>query len=138
MKHKVTAGIVISLMVFVVSGSISFQAMLVCVHGGGDHEQQKVHFHFDQLPGQPCGESREGLSHTTREGGTRHFSLALETLINTQTSIKRLLSLVPSPQLQSAEAAKDPSAATHGGYPFFDPSFVFPDTAFPNTTILII
>jgi hypothetical protein len=138
MKRKLTAGLAISLVLFVVLGGISFSAMMLCVHGGDGHERQTIHFHFGQLEGQSCGESRTGLCHTTHEEGPRHFSLGLETLINSQTSFKRVLSMLPYAQLQSLASTVAPPSTTHCGYPFYDPSFVFPDTAWFNTTILII
>ena len=138
MKRRVTIGIAILLFMCVGLGNVPFRAMLVCVHGGGGHGEKTVHLHYGQLPGQPCHESPAGLSPTTREEGPRHFSLALETLIASQTSFKRTLSLLPSAQLHSPESTIGSPAGHRGGYRFYDPSFVFPDTAFINTTILIV
>ncbi|MBW2708379.1 MAG: hypothetical protein JRD04_03695, partial [Deltaproteobacteria bacterium] len=119
-------------------GNVPFRAMLLCVHGGGGHEGKTAHLHYGQLPGQPCHESSAGLSHTSSEEGRRHFPLTLETLISSQASFKRTLSLLPSAQRHSSESTINLSAGPRGGYRFYDPFFVFPDTAFINTTILII
>ncbi len=162
MKRRVTIGIAILLFMCVGLGNVPFRAMLLCVHGGGGHGEKTVHLHYGQLPGQPCHESVDsakvanatsrlrqsgydgraagpaGLSHTSSEEERRHFPLALETLITSQASFKRSLSLLPSAQLHSPESTIGSPAGHRSGYPFYDPSFVFPDTAFINTTILII
>ena len=138
MKRKVTIGIAILLFMCVGLGNVPFRTMLVCVHGGGGHGEKTVHLHYGQLPGQPCHESPAGFSHTSSEEGRRHFSIALETLITSQASFKRTLSLLPSAQLRSPESTIGSPAGHRGGYRFYDPSFVFLDTAFINTTILII
>ncbi len=138
MRRRVTIGTAILLFMCVGLGNLPFRAMLVCVHDGGGHGEKTVHLHYGQLPGQPCHESPAGLSHTTREEGRRHFSLSLETLITSQASFKRSLTLQPSAQLHSTEPTIGSPVGHRGGYRFYDPSFVFPDTAFINTTILII
>ena len=151
MKRRVTLGIAILLFMCVGLGNVPFRAMLVCVHDGGGHGEKTVHLHYGQLPGQPCDESADsakvanattagpaGLSHTAREEGRRHFSFSLETLITSQASFKRSLSLLPSAQLHSPPPTIGSPAGHRGGYRFYDPSFVFPDNAFINTTILII
>ena len=151
MKRRLTIGIAILLFMCVGLGNVPFRAMLLCVHGGGGHGEKTVHIHYGQLPGQPCHESADsakvanattagpaGLSHTSSEEERRHFSLALETLITSQASFKRTFSLLPSALLHSPELTINLSAGPRGGYRFYDPSFVFLDTAFINTTILII
>jgi len=138
MKRNLTAVIVLALVLCVILGNVPFRAMLVCVHGGGDHGEKAVHLHFDQLPGLPCHESSPGLTPATHEEGPRHFSLALETLTNVQTPFKRSLNLLPPVQVQPPRFTMHSPAGTRSGCPFFDPSFVFFDTAFSKTTILII
>jgi len=151
MKRRVTIGIAIFLFMCVGLGNVPFRAMLLCVHGGGGHGEKTVHIHYGQLPGQPCHESADsakvanattagpaGLSPTTTEEERQHFSLALEILITSQGSFKRVLSLLPSVQLHSPESTIGSPAGPRGGYRFYDPSFVFPDTAFISTTILIV
>ena len=95
MKRKLTAGIVISLIMCVVLGNGPFSAMTVCVHEDGGYGEKAVHLHYGQVPGQPCDESPQGPGYGTGEEGPRHFSLALEIPVNAQTSFKRVLSLLP-------------------------------------------
>ena len=138
MKRKLTAGLVISLIMCVVLGNGPLSAMMICVHEDGSHGEKAVHFHYGQLPGQPCDESPKGAGYGAGEEGPRHFSLALEIPINAQTSFKRVLSLLPHARLHSPQAKVDPPAAIRGGHGFYDPAFVLSDPAFTNTTILII
>jgi len=138
MKRTLKTGFAILLVMSVVIGNIPFSTMTVCVHANDIHGEKAVHLHYGQLPGQPCDESPAGLSQPSSEEGRRHFSLALETLITSQASFKRSLSLLPSVQLHRPESTIGSPAGHRGGYRFYDPSFVFPDTAFINTTILII
>ena len=138
MKRKLTAGLVISLIMCVVLGNGPFSAMMICVHEEGSHGEKAVHFHYGQLPGQPCDESPQGPSYGTGEEGPRHFSLSLEIPVNAQVSSKRVLSLLPCARLHSPQTKVDPHAAIRGGHCFYDLAFVLPDPAFTNTTILII
>jgi hypothetical protein len=138
MKRRIRIGIAILLFMCVALGNVPLRAMLVCVHEGGGHGEKTVHLHYGQLPGQPCDESPAGLSQPSSEEGRRHFSLALETLITSQTSFKRTLSLLPSAPLHSPESTIGLSAGPRGGYRFYDPSSVLLGTVFANTTILII
>ncbi len=138
MKRRVTIGIAVLLFMCVGLGNVPLRATLVCVHEGGGHGEKTVHLHYGQLPGQPCDESPAGLSPKTTGEGRRHFSLVLETLIASQSSFKRALSLLPSAPLHSPGSAMGSPAGSRGGYRFYDPSFVFLDTAFINTTILIV
>ena len=139
MKHWVTIGIAILLFVCVGIGNVSLGAMLVCVHEGGDHGEKRVHLHYGQLPGQqPCHESPAGLNPAATEEDRRHFSLALETLIASQASFKRTLSLLSSVQVHCPESSIGPPAVPRGRSRFYDPAFVFPDTALISTTILIV
>jgi len=138
MKRRFTIGIAILMVMCVALGTLPLHAMMVCVHDGGGYGEETVHLHYGQLPGYPCHESSSGLTHTAGEEERHHFSLVVETLTNTQTSFKRVLSLLPSVQIHSPELINDPPVATHGGYRFYDPSFVFLDAVFTDTTILII
>jgi hypothetical protein len=136
MKNRLAAVMVILLMMCVMLGNVPFRNMLLCVHGGGG--ERVVHLHYGQLDGQPCDETRAGLNRVTTHEERWHFSLNLETISNTQTSIKRPLNMLSPALLQSGEFALYSSAGTRGGYPFYEPSFVFLDPAFTTTTILII
>jgi hypothetical protein len=138
MKRRVTIGIVILMVMCVALVTVPFRAMLVCVHDGGGHGEKAIHLHYGQLPGYPCHESSPGLNHTAGAEGRRHFSLVFETLTHAQTSFKRVLSLLPPAQFHHLDAIINPPVGPQGGYGFYDPSFVFTDTPFTNTTILII
>ena len=70
MKDRLTAGIIILILMCVVLGGLSLRGMLACIHLTGDHEQKTVHFHYgglSQTPGQSCDESPTGICHTTDE-----------------------------------------------------------------------
>ena len=151
MKRTLKTGFAILLVMSVVIGNIPFAAMMVCVHANDIHGEKAVHLHYGQLPGQPCHESADsakvanattagpaGLSQSSSEEERRHFPLVPETLITSQASFKRALSLLSAAQRHSPESTINVSAGHRGGYRFYDPSFVFPDTVFINTTILII
>jgi len=138
MKGAFKTGFAILLMMSVVIGNIPFGTILVCVHANDIHGEKAVHLHYDQIPQQPCNDAPHGVRHGNSGEGRRHFSLAPETLITSQASFKRSLTLLPSVQLHSPEPTMGSPAGHRGGYGFYDPSFVFPDTAFINTTILII
>jgi len=138
MKRTLKTGFAILLVMSVVIGNIPFAAMMVCVHANDIHGEKAVHLHYGQLPGQPCHESPVGLSQSSSEEERRHFPLVPETLITSQASFKRALSLLSAAQRHSPESTINVSAGHRGGYRFYDPSFVFPDTVFINTTILII
>ena len=138
MNRSLKAVIVILLMMCVMLGNIPFRTMLLCVHSGGGHGEKAVHLHFGQLPGQPCEESLRGVHHVAGDEDHRHFSLAPETLMNGRTSPQRILSLLSSVRHFHSESTMDSPAFSHGRYGLNDPPFVFPDTAFTNTTILIL
>ena len=137
MKRRSSAGIVVFLLVCLVLGDISLRAMLVCVHESGDRDPITVHFHYGQLPGQPCDKSPTGLCHTTGENGRRHFSLAMEALKGAQASFKRdlPLSTIHVPIFESADGSPAGAQCLDR---FQSPSFLFLDTAFTKTTILIV
>ncbi|MCG6880595.1 MAG: hypothetical protein LJE96_15795 [Deltaproteobacteria bacterium] len=136
MKNRLAAVMVILLVMCVILGNVPFRNMLVCVHGGGG--ERVVHLHYGQLEGQPCDETRAGLSRVTTDEERWHFSLDLETISNTQTSFKRPLNMLSPALLHSGGFATYSTAGSRGGYPFYDPSFVFLDPALTTTTILII
>lgn len=138
MKRSLKAVIVVLLMMYVMLGNMPFRTMLLCVHSGGGHGEKAIHLHFGQLPGQPCEESPRGLQHVAGDEDRRHFSLASETLMNGQISPKRILSLLSSVRHFYSESTIDPSAIAYGRYCLNDPPVVFYDTAFTDTTILII
>ena len=138
MKRSLKAVIVVLLMMCVMLGSMPFRTILLCVHSGGGHGEKAVHLHFGQLPGQPCEESPRGLQHVAGDEDRRHFSLASETLMNGQTSPKRIFSLLSSVRHLRSESTIDPSTIAHGRYCLNDPPVVFHDTAFTDATILII
>lgn len=136
MKNRLTSGMVILVVMCVMLGNAPFRDMLVCVHGSGG--EKAVHLHYGQLPGQPCDESRTGLSQVATDEDRWHFSLDLETISNTQTSFKRALNLLSTARFHSSGFTMHSPAGTLGEYHFYDPSFVSLDTAFTTTTILII
>jgi hypothetical protein len=138
MKRRVTIGIAVLMVMCVALGTLPLHAMMVCVHDGGGHGEGTVHLHYGQLPGYPCHESSSGLTHTAGEEERHHFSLVVETLTNVQTSFKRVLSMLPPAQFHHLDAIINPPVDPQGGCRFHNPSFVFTDTAFTNTTILII
>ncbi len=141
MKDRLTAGIVILLLMCVMLGGMSFSGMLACVHLNGDHQQKTVHFHYgglSQMPGQSCDESPTGIRHTTNEDVRWHFPLSLETLSNARPSFKRALTLNPALHFHISESADGSPTDTQWLDRFQRPSFAFLDTAFKKTTILII
>ena len=138
MKRRVKIGIAVLMVMCLALGTLPLRAMMVCVHDGGGHGAETVHLHYGQLPGYPCHESSPGLNHTDGEEERRHFSLVVETLTHAQTSFKRVSGLLPPAQFHDLDDIVRPSVDSRGKYRFNNPAFFFTDTAFPNTTILII
>ena len=138
MKRNLKTAIVTALVMCLVLGNVPFRAILVCVHGGGGHGEEKVHLHYGQLPGQPCHESPEGLTLSSGGEGRRHFSLDREILNKPQSSVNHALRLSPLTQHLVSGLVEKGSACIGRERPFDEPSFIFLDTAFTPTTVLII
>jgi len=136
MKNRLAAVMVILLMMSVMLGNVPFRNMLVCVHGGGG--ERVVHLHYGQLQGEPCDETGTGQSRVTTDEKRWHFSLDLETINNMQTAFKRPLNALSPAQLHNSGFAMYSPAGSRGDDSFDEASFVFLDTAFTTTTILII
>ncbi len=138
MKRNLKTTLVMALAMCLLLGNVPFGTMMVCVHAGEAHGEETIHLHYGQLPGQPCDESPEGLTLSRGEAGPWHFFLGQETLNEVRPTVSRSLNhLVPAlhPVWESVENG---SANIRRGSPFDDPSFVFLDTAFTPTTVLII
>ena len=141
MKARLTVVSVILLLMCAVLGDISFRGMLVCVHQPTDQEKKTVHFHYGGLSRameQPCDASPTGIGHTAHEDAGRHFSLSMETLGNVQPSHKRALAFNPGFFALCPESAMDLSTGTQRDGRFQWPPFLFLDTSFTKTTILIV
>ena len=141
MKARLTTCIVVLLLMCVVLGGLSFRGMLACIHLTGDHEQKTVHFHYGGLcqpPGQTCDESPTGICHTTDGDVGWHFPLTMEALRNARPFFKCTLAFNPGLHFHIPELADGSLTDTHWIDRFQQPSFLFLDTAFTKSTILII
>ncbi len=138
MNRILRSGLLISLVMSLVLGGVPLGAMTVCVHAGDVSGQKAIHLHYGQLPAQPCDDMPLGSAFGKHREGRRHFSLMVEKLSPSRTRLARLLDS-PGPSLhQYAPKAAHAFGGNGTQCTFDDPAFVFLDTAFTHTTILII
>ena len=138
MKRNLNTTLVMVLAMCLLLGNIPFGTMMVCVHAGEAHGEKAIHLHYRQLPGQPCDEFPEELSLSHGDAGPRHFSLGQETFNEVRPTVCRSLNLLTPALHPVCESVEDGPANIRSGSPFDDHSFVFLDTAFTPTTVLII